>query len=345
MKRTQFKQEKHIQKIIVVLSIILILIAVAITAVYLTKTQKAVSEPPKISKVSKQRPSASKKIKNLTLKQVVGLVVIYMHKIDNQDSDWRKVYYLGKHDGLLIKKYRQYHFKDFNLTAQKNNLVYVINDRVAFEVNSNQINFNSKLLMADSKEKLTQVNIDKMYHSLDSSDRVDWQNISNNLDIAAKLSKQSNNLKIANLRLITIPKQLRGTWYYYNNIQDKQVMEKIVITGHLVRNSMIFDSQEIDKYYRRGKGNKNLHELQNKYPNALEGKIINKNKNIGLLIYDLLDKQKAREELFVKRHILYIKSGGKLIAAYPTTKSLIKKYLRKNIKFDNNDEDLDLFID
>lgn len=347
MKRTQFKQERKSQKFIIVLSIVLILITVSVAWFYIDKTQKTKISSPKVTKTIKKKPSITNQVDKFTLNQIIGLVIVYMHKVDNQAQDWTKVYQLGKNDGLQIQKYQQYKFKDFTLKSKKNQLVYVINHRAAFVFNNQQIHSQASVLMADSKEKLTKENIQKMYRSLSKQDRNDWQNISNNLDISSKVFKQKikKNKTSNELKLVIVPTNLRGTWYYYSNVKGKQRLEKIILTTHMVRSSMIIDSHEISKNYRGSEGQKALHKLQNKYPDALEGKIIKKGKRIGLLVYDLLDNSNAREQFFVKNKILNITSDGKTTKAY-TTKALAKKYLRGNAEFEGDEDDeLDMFFE
>lgn len=346
MKRTQFKQERKSQKLIIIFSIILISITASIAWFYIDKTQKNKVASPKVVKITKKKPPLTSRVNKFTLNEVIGLVVVYMHKIDNQTQDWTQSYQLGKTDGLQVEKYQQYKFKDFSLKAKKGQLVYVINDRAAFVFNNQQPRSNAQVVMADSKEKLTKENILKMYQSLTAQERNDWQNVSNNLNISSKVSQQKSkkNKTGDSLKLIVVPKNLRGTWYYYSNVKGKQVLEKINLTTHMVRNSMIIDSQEISKNYRGFKGRTALHKLQNKYPDALEGKIIKKGENISLLVYDLLDHDNAREQFWVKKKILNIISDGKTTKAY-ATRTLAKKYLHSKTKIeDDEDEDLDLFF-
>ncbi|MBD5429155.1 hypothetical protein [Lactobacillus sp.] len=346
MKRAQFRQERKSQKLLVILSLLLILIAGGVAWFYIEKTQKASVNSPKIIKKTKKKTLTADKVDKFTLNQVIGLVVVYMHKIDNQAQDWSKVYQLGKNDGLQIKKYHQYSFKNFTLKTTKNQLVYVINGRAAFVFNNNQSRSKSELTIADSKEKLTKENLLKMYQTLSRQDLNDWQNISNNLDVSSKITKQKvkKATSIPNLKLITVPVNLRGSWYYYTEVKGHQTMEQIKFTTHLVRNSIVFDSHEITKYYRNQKSNAGLHELQNKYPNALEGEIIKKGNDSGLLVYDILDKNNAREEFLIKDKILYITSNGKTIKAYPT-EALAKKHLHGKVELESNsDEELDFFV-
>lgn len=346
MKRTQFKQERKSQKIIIIFSIILILIAAGIAWFYIDKTQKTKVASPKVVKTTKKKLSLTSRVNKFSLNEIIGLVVVYMHKVDNQAQDWTKSYQLGKTDGLQIKKYQQYKFKDFSLKDKKNQLVYVIDNRAAFVFNNQEKRSQAQVLMADSKEKLTKENILKMYQSLTAQERNDWQNISNNLNISSKVSQQKSQKKKTtdSLKLIVVPKNLRGSWYYYSNVKGKQVLEKINLTTHMVRNSMIIDSQEISKNYRGSKGHTALHKLQNKYPDALEGKIIKKGKSLGLLVYDLLDHSNAREQFFVINKVLNITSDGKTTKAYATS-ALAKKHLHGKTRVeDNEDEDLDLFF-
>lgn len=141
-------------------------------------------------------------------------------------------------------------------------------------------------------------------------------------------------------KLIAVPASLRGTWYYYSNVRGRQSLEKIKLTSHMVRNSMVFDSRQITKKYRHPAVNKDLHQLQNQYPNALEGVVKKKGNSESLLVYDLLDREKARELFYLKDKVLQIVSDGKITKAYATSQQA-KKHLPKNSTLAEEDDALD----
>lgn len=253
------------------LSIIFVLLAIFFALSFANKERQ--------QKVMPIKTTAPKKKSNdwadLSIKQIVGLSIVYTHLKYPDNEAWNDVYDNAQNNKLEVRRFNSYHFdNDRSVEASASQRLYILNGKAALVITNADEASLSTIIMGDDEKQIGSVNLKTAYEYVKDQGQLGfWKALCKNLEVDEQVStqeprsendtdqadndsnqdsasKSDNSNNKYGLQQFTIPNQFIGKWYSVDKDGkvDTETVTTAGVNGHPLfkMNKKLVNSKEFN---------------------------------------------------------------------------------------------------